>query len=341
MRTELKFFCGILAVALLVGVLVTAGCFSTPQENGGKTEKVYKVGILSGLNLFLNITTTFKEEMTTLGYIEGKNIVYDTEKTNYEPDKEQQVLEKFIDNKVDLIFGYNTEVALAAKNATRGTGIPVVFANAFIEGNNLVDSVRAPGGNITGVRYPGIDTAVKRLEVMHEMVPQAKRIWVPYQKGYPSVPSQFEGLRPAAASLGVTLIEFPCDNLTHLNAELEGRSKSGDLGFDAVLFIPESLSTTRDAFKIISDYTRGPKIPVGGSFIVTEEYGTVFAVTVDNAEIGRLAAHSADKVLKGTPAGTIPVVSPESVLKINYKVSQELGLNVSEGLLGRANEIIR
>ena len=58
-------------------------------------------------------------------------------------------------------------------------------------------------------------------------------------------------------------------------------------------------------------------------------------------EIGSLAAPLADKIFKGTPAGTIPVVTPEAYLTINYKVAQELGLNVSEGLLSRANEIIR
>lgn len=332
---QIRFRWQILLLTFLVAVcLLLSGC-------GGKTQKVYKVGILSGLNLFVNISDNFREEMTRLGYVEGKDIVYDVQKTNFEPDKERQILEKFVEDKVDLIFGYNTEVALAAKEATKGTEIPVVFANAFVEGNNLVESVSAPGGHITGVRYPGIDVAIKRLEILHEIAPQAKRIWLPYQKGYPAVPAELEILRPAASSLGVTLIEFPSNNLTHLQAELEERSKSSDIGFDAVLFIPESLSTTKAAFEIIANFTRARKIPVGGSAIVTQDYGTVFAVTINNAEIGKLAAHSADKVLNGIPAGTIPVVSAESYLKINYKVAQELGLNISEGLLSRASEIIR
>jgi putative ABC transport system substrate-binding protein len=299
------------------------------------------VGILSGLNLFAKVADGFKEEMTRLGYVEGENIVYDLQKTNFEPDKEKQIISKFVDDEVDLIFGFNTEVALEAKAATRGTKIPVIFANAFIEGNDLVESVRQPGGNITGVRYPGVDIAAKRLEILHELVPHAKRIWLPYQKDYPAVPPELEVLRPFAASLNLTLIEFPAEDLAQLQAELERRSKLGDLGFDAVLYIPESLSTTKAAFEIIANFTRGPKIPVGGAAIMTQDYGTLFAVTVDNTEIGKLAAHLADKILKGAKAGAIPISSPESVLKINYKVAQELGLTVPEGLLGRADEIIR
>ena len=54
-----------------------------------------------------------------------------------------------------------------------------------------------------------------------------------------------------------------------------------------------------------------------------------------------LAAPLADKVLKGTPAGTIPVVSDESFLQINYTVAQKLGVEVPEGLLSQADEVIR
>jgi putative ABC transport system substrate-binding protein len=323
-----------LIAALLVSVVILSGCPS-------QTQKVYHVGILSGLNLFSGIADSFKAEMTNLGYVEGKNIVYDVQKTNFEPDKEKHMLEKFVDDKVDLIFGFNTEVALEAKEATEGTGIPVIFANAFIEGTGLVESVRQPGGNITGVRYPSTDVAVKRLEILQKLVPKAKRIWLPYQKGYPSVPAELEILRPAAASLNLTLIEFASENLAHLQAELERRFKSGDMGFDAVLLIPESLSTIRAAFETIANFTRERRIPIGGSRIVTEDYGTLFAVTVNNTEISIQAAHLADKVLRGTKAGTIPVVSPESLIVINYKVSQELGLSVGKGLLSRANEIIR
>ncbi|MBN2562450.1 MAG: ABC transporter substrate-binding protein [Phycisphaerae bacterium] len=314
--------------------LLSIGC-------GEEKHRAYRVGILSGLNLFADVAESFKEEMTRLGYVEGKNIVYDLQKTNFEPDKERRILGRFVDDGVDLIFGFNTEVALEAKAATRGTGIPVVFANAFTEGNDLVECVREPGGNITGVRYPGIDIAVKRLEILHELAPHAKRVWLPYQKNYPAVPPELDVVRPAAASLGVALMEFPADSLAHLRAELERRSQSDDIGFDAVLLIPESLSTTKAAFEIIADFTRERRIPVGGSAIVTEDYGTVFAVTVESAEIGRLAAPLADKILRGTDAGTIPVVSPESVLKLNCRVAQELGLHVSEGLLSQASEIIR
>ena len=210
-----------------------------------------------------------------------------------------------------------------------------------IEGSSLVDSIPVPGGNITGVRYPGVEHAITRFEILHEILPSAKRIWIPYQKGYPIAGYELNALRPLAASLNITLIEFPCDNLTHLKAELEKRSQSADIGFDAVLYIPESLSTTKAAFEIIADFTRERKIPIGGTKIVTEDYGTLFSVSVSYPEQGRLAAHLADKILKGADAGKIMLVTPDPYILFNYKVAHELNLTIPESLLGKANEIIR
>lgn len=333
---------GIIAVIVL---LIGAGAYflAQPKKSQGIPQgKTFRVGILSGLNLFSGIADSFKKELTTLGYIEGKNIMYDLQKTNFEPEKEKQILAKFVTDKVDLIFGFNTEVALEAKQAAQGTNIPVVFANAFTEGNNLIDSVKKPGGNITGVRYPNLDVAVRRLEVLHEILPNAKRIWLPYQKGYPSAPAELEAVRPYAQKLGVTLIEFPAENIAALEAELAKRAANQDMGFDAVLFIPESLSTTKASFAVVAKYTRSRKIPVGGSSVALDDaYSPVFAVTIDNAEIGKLAARQADKVFRGINAGTVPVVSPEQYLRLYAKVANELKITFSEGLMGKANEVVR
>jgi putative ABC transport system substrate-binding protein len=324
-----------LLFSLLIGFIILTGC------NVQAAPKVYRVGILSGLDFFADTADGFKAKMTELGYIEGQNIVYDLQKTNFDPAREQEILEKFVADKVDLIFVFPTEASLAAKAVTQETNIPVIFANAFVEGNNLVESVRQPGGNITGVRFPGPDIAAKRLEILHELAPQAKRVWVPYLRDYPSVPPVLEVLRPAAASLGITLVEVPAASPADIQADLQARTQSADIGLDAILFIPEPLNVNPDAFATMSKFAVEHKVPIAGSFISEEGYGVVCANLTSNVEVGELAAPLADKILKGSPAGAIPVVSPEAHLQLNYKVAQELGLTVSEGLLSQAEEIIR
>lgn len=334
-----KLLIGIIVIIVLAAIGVYFWMNSAEIQ---KTEKVYHVGMLNGLGEFLEeIPVAFKAKMTELGYIEGENIIYDVQSTKFEPEKEKQILEQFVENDVDLIFSFPTEVSMAAKATVQGTVIPVVFAIANIEDTGLIESVRQPGGNITGVRYPGPDLAVRRFEVMHEIVPDAKIMWVPYQRGYPIVKSQMEILLPAANVAGVTIIEFPADNAAELQAELDRLAASDDIGFDAILFIPEPLSTMADAFEVMGRFAYENNIPIGGLMMQVGEYGSIFGINVDIPKTGQQAAMLADKILKGIPAGTIPVVSSESFFQINYKAAQEFGLTISEGLLGRADEIIR
>lgn len=329
-----------LVLTLLVMVCVfLSGCGEKQQE------KVYRVGILSGLDPLVSIADSFKAKMTELGYIEGKNISYNIQKTNFEPDKEKQILKKFVDDNVDLIFAFPTEASLEAKAATQGTGIPVVFSFSITEGNNLVDSVQNPGGYITGVREPGSDVSAKRLEILHELVPQAKRVYITYNPNVPPVPPALNALREISLLMNITLVENPVTTVEEIKADLQARNKSGDIGIDAILMMGDPVTTSFPALEAIIKFANEHKVPVGGlgRHSIREEWGggILFGYELELDDMGRLAAPLADKILKGITAGTIPVVTPEPHLQINYKVAQELGLNVSEGLLAMADEVIR
>ncbi len=324
-------------VPCLIGLVALSLLFS----GCGASPKVYHVGILSGLDFFADTADGFKAKMTELGYIEGKNIVYEMHKTNFEPDKDQQILKKFIADQVDLILTFPTEPSLEAKAATQGTKIPVLFANGVIEGVDLVKSVREPGGNITGVRYPGPEFAAKRLEFLHELVPQAKRVWVPYQKDYPIVPHELELLRPAAAAAGITLIEVPANNAADLKADLDARAQKADIGLDAMLIIPETMGVNPDAVVVMSNFAREHKVPWGGAYLPVGNAKCIFGISTDNIAMGKQTALLADKILKGIPAGTIPVVSGESYMIIDNVTAQSLGVTVPTGLLKMANQVIK
>jgi putative tryptophan/tyrosine transport system substrate-binding protein len=317
----------------LIGSLLLCGC--------SKPIKAYRIGILSGLDVFASTVDGFKQKMTELGYREGENISYVVQKTNAEPEAERLILKKFVEDKVDLILVFPSEQAVLAKQATAGTDIPVVFCQTNIEGTNLINTVREPGGNITGVRYPGPDLAVKRFEILTELAPQAKRLWVPYSKDTPIVPDQLARLRPAAASAGIRLVETPVTSAAELEADLFARSNSSDIGIDAILLISEPLARTPAVFPKIGKFAAEHKLPIGGVQFSLDGYTTLFGVATDNLAVGKLAAQQADKVLKGSPAGTIPITSAESFFQLNYKVAQDLGLAVPTSLLRRANEIIR
>lgn len=323
-----------IVLVTIVGGLLLSGC-------GAAKPKVYRVGVLSGLVWFDASVDGFKAKMAELGYTEGENIVYDEYHTNLEAEKEKEILGKFVEDKVDLIFVSPHDQALMAKEIAQGTDIPVVFSSAFIEGNDLVESVRQPGGNITGVRYPGPEYSARRLEILHEIVPQAKRVWVAYDPNNPINPSTLEAMRLSATSIGVTLVEVPASSPAEIQADLEKRDESGDMGVDAMILIPDPLMASPDVIGIVNEFAVNHKLPVASPQLAPMNQMGIFGYTYDLTEAGASAALLADKILKGTPAGTIPVISPEPLLQIDYRVTQELGLTVPEGLLNQADEVIR
>jgi putative ABC transport system substrate-binding protein len=317
---------------LIIASLVLNGCGS---------KKVYHVGILSGSAAFVAIADGFKTKMTELGYIEGDNIIYDFQKTDNDREGEKRVMKQFVDEGVDLIFTFPTDPALAAKAATEGTDIPVVFAHAALEGANLVDSVRNPGGNMSGTRFPGPSLVTKRFEFLLRIDPGIQRLYIPYDKNYPACAPAIEALRPAAASAGVELVELPITTLDEVRADLQARAATDDISIDAILLMPELLMQSLDGWALISTFAAEQNIPLVGSSDKTVTTGGLFSYNVNPVESGMLAAVIADKILHGTQAGTIPVSTPDAYLRINYKVAQQLDLTVPESILKQADEIIR
>jgi putative tryptophan/tyrosine transport system substrate-binding protein len=322
---------------VIMAALLMSGCGQAAES------KLYRVGVLSGLDAFSPAIDGLKAKMTELGYVEGENISYDVQKTNVDIEAYKSIAKKFVDDKVDMIFVFPTEASMEVKAATQGTNIPMVFALSFtdVKGINLINSIREPGGNVTGVRFPSVDIASKRLDILLEMVPDAKRVFVPYLKGYPNVPGQLDAIRSQALSRGISLIEFGATSPQDLQAELDSLVTPDGKTVDALLLIAEPLGLTPDFFTVLGKFSNEHQIPIGGAPMVVGDYASIFGLLPDAKTVGEQAALLADKVLKGTVAGTIPVTTADGYFLINYKAAQELGVNVPEGLLKQADEIIR
>ncbi|MBN1392189.1 MAG: ABC transporter substrate-binding protein [Sedimentisphaerales bacterium] len=323
----------------LVLVLLAASYVLWSDCGAKKQQKVYRVGVLSGLNYIADITDGFKEKMSELGYVEGRNILYDVQKTDVDINAYKSVLRKFINDKVDLIFVFPTEASIEAKIAVQGTNIPVVFANVFTEDTGLVNSVREPGGNITGVRWDGPDIALRGFDFIRQLVPKAKHIWIPYLKGYPIVKSQLDALRPAFAAEGLIMTEFPAENAAELEAALKKQVQLTGTP-DALMALAEPLCVTPDSFVVLAAFADEHKIPFGGAYMSLGGHESIFGLKPLNIPQGKQAAFLADKILRGTPPGTLPVVTAENHLQISFRQAQKLGINVPEGLLSRADEVI-
>lgn len=321
---------GVSLVAVVV--LAVAGWYIFLGKS--ETPKIYHVGVLNALDYFGPVVDGFKKKMTELGYVEGKNIMYDVQK-GPAPVGNQLILQKFVQDKVDLILAFPTEATIEAKEVTKGTGISVVATNAVFEGNDIAETLQRPGANITGVRFPLSEVTTRRLEILHELAPKATHIMIPYLKDYPTVAPAFEVLRPQAAALQITLLEAPFTDPSEVEPYLKAHSD-----IDAILLIPEPVSIIPAFYEPMFVFADSHKIPVAGVVIHEGDSGAAFSFIPNAFNVGELAAPLADKIFKGTSAGVIPIVTPESVFEINYRVIQRLGLTVSESLLSTADRVI-
>lgn len=323
---------------IVVFAVILSGCAPSAQT------KVYKVGILSGLGAFTPVADGFKSKMAELGYVEGQNISYEIQSSEVDPEAYKRISQQFVDAGVDLILAYPTEASMEAKAVAQGTNIPVVFSMSFtdVSGVDLIESIREPGGNITGVRFPSKDIASKRLEILLELAPNARKVYVPYLKGYPNVPSQLEVLHEQANSQGIELVEFAATSPDELQASLNGLVTTDGVSVDAILMIAEPLAITPPFYEVLGKFAYEHQLPIGGAPMTTPEgYDSIFGLLPDSNYAGEQAALLADKILRGSPAGKIPVITAESYFLINYKAAQALGVTVPEGLLKQANEIVR
>jgi len=330
----------------LIGIVVVSVFLNGCTIQTGP--KVYRVGILSGLDAFKATIDGFQAEMTRLGYEEGnaagatKTILYDVQSAGGNPERMKQIAEQFVADEVDLILTTTTAGARAAQEATVGTDIPIVFTIVLDPlGSGLVADLREPGRNITGVGRPIQGFLGKRVEFLQQMVPEAKRLWLPYDPSYPTAEVSLQIVGAAAQALEITLIETPVSTADEVIAELEKRSETEGPGFEAVFIPPDPLVQGNASWQAILAFAKEHNLPIIGNVPGQVEGGALFSYTDDNFETGQLAAALADQILQGNQAGVIPVTFSDPQLVINYRVAQNLGLTIEDSLLALASQVIQ
>jgi putative ABC transport system substrate-binding protein len=323
----------ILIAMVLASVALPGGCAKAPKS--------YRVGILVGTATMTGLSDGFMKRMVELGYVEGKTISYDILSSNADRAEELRIAEKFITDKVDLVFVFPGQPALTVKKAAKGTKIPIVFANAIIGGTDLIESVRNPGGNITGVRIPNPELTLKSLESLLELNPSTRRIMIIYDPNYATDGPILDALRSAAAASDVALQEVRVTDPSQIQTILRGLEKSGDAKMDAIVLLPDTIPRSAEAASAVLAFADKHRIPLAGGTSTMVKGGATLTAAADQGEQGELAATLADKILKGANAGSIPVETTKTNLIVNYAKARELGFDPPEGLLKQASEIIR
>lgn len=309
-----------------------------------ESHEVRRIGVICGIPFFHSTLEAFQQQLAELGYREGREITYiihDSHLAGGDHANDERAARRLAEQDLDLIVAYPTEVSLLAKQAAHATGVPVLFCHAFIESTGLVDSVREPGPGITGVRFPGPDIAVKRLELLMELVPSVRRVWIPVMDGYPSIAPQRDVLEAYARPAGIALVWAPVPSAAELRpvayAAIDGAN-----GFDAILLICDPVGADPLTHTLCAELASRNLIPVCG--YVAEgpaNFGLCDVSQEPNESVGGQLAVMAATILRGTPPGSMPVESTRTVMRINCKVADALGIVMPAGPLHRADFVIR
>ena len=303
--------------------------------------KIFRIGLLDastayGMAVLIDV---FRQELSKLGWIEGKDITIDYRYAeNKGADRLRELAADLVRLQVDLIVVTGAAAALAAKNAT--ITIPIVMTNATDPvALGLVASLARPGGNVTGFTAQSVDLNTKRLEVLKDAVPKLLRVGLLSMRVISTTGDlQQKELRVAALALKLKLEEIE----TQLDAQgLESvfqLAKQKQVG-GIITTANRSFFAERKRIVELATKHRLPAIYFQKEFV---DEGGLMSYGVDYDDLYRKAAHYVDKILKGTkPADLSVQQATKFEFVINLKAAKQIGLTIPIGMMERANQVIK
>jgi putative tryptophan/tyrosine transport system substrate-binding protein len=291
-----------------------------------------RIGVLALGNpdpqIFLN---EFREGLRELGYIEGQNIRLEVRSAGGDANKLAPLAAELIAAKVDMIVGFQTPAATAAKQATKD--IPIVLAGVGDPvGTGLIASLARPGGNITGVSAATAEMGAKNLDLIREVLPSARRVAVLANAPDPFSKPLLEHIQAAAKTLNIEIRPAMAPGADQLDAHVEdiARWKA-----DAVIVQP-SLPHRR-----VADLAIKHRLPAFAPNAAFPAAGGLMSYS-NNSEAGyRQCAIFVDKILKGRKPADLPVELPTKfLLVVNLKTAKAIGVTVPGIMLTRADDVI-
>ena len=273
----------------------------------------------------------FRRYMRAIGWEDGRNVRFLFVWAEGRNERAPALAEKLVAQNVDLIITFGDPAIRAAQRATQA--IPIVGMTDDMVGSGLAASMARPGGNTTGVSILAPELDVKRLEILHEFVPQARRIAV---LADPSTISTRAQLTSAARDLGVELVVFEAQNPAEIGGPLDAIAVAKVEAIN-VLASPQ-LNAARH---VIIERTRNARLPAIYQFPETAEEGGLLSYGPRVLLCYRHVVSLVDKVLRGTKPADLPIEQPSKFeLAVNLKTAIAIGMTIPPTLLLRADEVI-
>lgn len=320
-------------------VVLGVGALAAPLRSFAQqpTPRMHRIGFLgpgsaagSGPRL-----AAFRAGMRDLGYIEGKNLVIEFRWAESKYERLPELAAELVRLNVELIVTSATAGVLAAKQAT--TAIPIVMAaqgDTVVTG--IVTSLARPEGNITGSTFFSPQLMAKRLELLKEMLPQARRFGFLANPGTTvMVQAALKEMGVTARSLKVELQEFNVRGPQEFEGVFAEMAKRRVAGF---VFQDEPMLSAN--FESVASIATKNRIAAIGASDFPEEAG-LMGYGPNRTALFRRAATYVDKIFKGAKPGDLPIEQATKFeLVVNMKTAKALGIKIPNSILVRADKVI-
>src|SRR5215467_4299940 len=277
----------------------------------------------------------FVQGLRDLGYVEGKNVVFEFRTTGGKPGRYPELAEQLVHAKVDVIVAGGAGAIRAAKNAS--ATIPIVMAHVNDPiALGLVASLAHPGGNITGISNLSPELSGKRLELLKEVIPKVYRVAV-LTYGGAAMQTSIEETEAAAQSLHLQVQLLKLKAPDEIESAFDAAKKQRA---DALVQIQAAFLEPYQQ-RIIALAAKN-RLPVMYNSRDDVETGGLMSYGPDRAEMNRRVAAIVDKILKGRKPADVPVEQPRKFeLVFNLKTAKQIGLTIPPNVLARADKVIR
>lgn len=311
----------------IAGLLAVATCANAAN--------IPRLGVVLDKTLPASAQTGMREGLREHGYIENQNILVDWRPFSGSIEQARPQVAALINARVDLILALTTSGARAAIEATKT--IPIVFVSADPVATDLAESLAKPGANATGVSITSPELTAKRLDLLHQLLPRARRVAFLLNPSNASIAPQLSEAQRAADALGMRLETFEARNAAEIDASLRAIRRSAP---DAIL-VAGDLGLLNERARIASAVHKA-RIPAVFPWKEYHDRGVLMSYGPNLQEVMRRAASYVAKILKGAKPGALPVEEISKFdLVIDLRVAQGLKIEVPATLLLRADEVIQ
>jgi putative ABC transport system substrate-binding protein len=295
------------------------------------------LGLLSSGEMADWAIKSFRAGLEESGYVEGRNLTVIYRSAENQFDRLPALAAELVKSQVSVIFATGSPVpARTAKAAT--PAIPIVFAyGGDPVSDGLVASFNRPGGNVTGATFIGTALTAKRMDLMHDILPQISDVALLVNPKGTLAEGQIAEAKAAAQALGLVLHIINVISESEFDEAFETMSR-----LKVGAFFPSTdplFGLDGRGLHITKAYRY--RIPAVCNGRVDAVAGGLFSYGPDLADTWRQAGLYVGRILKGEKPSELPVVQPTKFeLVINLKTAKLLGVDIPPRILTLADEVI-